>query len=753
MYGGDGDDRVYGGHGADDLYGGKGDDILVGGPGNDEFYGGAGSDTIYADSDDRLAVNGWLAGQTDDTDTVGVDESKESDMDPDSMDTLSYEKLDKRVGASGSPITLGEDDTDAAIINIENLIGTDEDDHLKGNTEDNVIEGRDGADNLDGNGGNDTVSYEHSDRRVSITLGDTQTAKGGHAQGDTIIDFDNAIGSKYDDVLDGGSGNHDNTLTGGPGADQLTGGEGNDVLEGGPGADDLDGDAGRPDTTRSLYKDTLSYAGSSAGVRVSLATASASGGDAEGDEIEVERDAYDPDGAGDDDPVDVATFENVTGSAHNDRLTGDHRDNVLKGGAGDDTLRGGASNPGNGSAAEIIGDTLIGGPGADELDGGEDAREKNDRIPAREAVDLNGDGDKDDEGELAITEGPASMDIASYAGATAGITLDLDSGRGTRGDARGDTLISIEKVVGSSHDDVFIASEGVDIIDGGDETDMKEKDGDTVSYELSFEPVTVDLRQTTQSDTNLAPDSNDKESFAKDDVLTNIENVTGSAYNDKLTGNSSADDGSTTTVNEAETTANTLMGGAGRDTLTGGAGDDTLLGGTDRDILTGGDGKDMLDGGAGADELKGGAGADKLIGGSGDDDLYGGSSDGAIDIFVFSPKDGRANDIVLEFETANDRIDLSAFNLRASDLVPLIEARGSGNSARIEIDLTSHGGGRIELRDVTDIDLLDTATGGDNTTGKIDKLSVWTDEDTDTTSTTGDGNGVVDTDEAGIFIL
>ena len=113
--------------------------------------------------------------------------------------------------------------------------------------------------------------------------------------------------------------------------------------------------------------DTLSYASSDAGVRVNLANLTFSGGHAEGDEVEVERDAYDPDGprqedgSGDLDPVDVATFENVTGSDHDDRLTGDHRDNSLMGGKGDDTLRGMAGM-----------DTLNGGPGADMLDGGED---------------------------------------------------------------------------------------------------------------------------------------------------------------------------------------------------------------------------------------------------------------------------------------------------------------------------------------------------------------------------------------------
>ena len=49
------------------------------------------------------------------------------------------------------------------------------------------------------------------------------------------------------------------------------------------------------------------------------------------------------DGTGDMDPVDVATFENITGSMHNDRLTGDHRANTIMGGDGDDTISGGGA--------------------------------------------------------------------------------------------------------------------------------------------------------------------------------------------------------------------------------------------------------------------------------------------------------------------------------------------------------------------------------------------------------------------------
>ena len=164
------------------------------------------------------------------------------------------------------------------------------------------------------------------------------------------------------------------------------------------------------------------------------------------------------------DPIDVefSTFENITGSAHRDLLTGDDRMNVIKGGAGDDVLKGGKSS-----------DTLEGGPGADTLDGGHTRRGATD---ARDEY----------------------MDTASYSGAAAGVTVDIDAGRGTGGDAMGDRFTSIEQFMGSANDDMFLAGEDPDIINGGahgaddivgGEPDHDRSDGDTVSYEKSEEAV------------------------------------------------------------------------------------------------------------------------------------------------------------------------------------------------------------------------------------------------------------------------
>jgi Ca2+-binding RTX toxin-like protein len=62
-------------------------------------------------------------------------------------------------------------------------------------------------------------------------------------------------------------------------------------------------------------------AGSTAGVRVNLATGAVSGGDATGDTLRG--------------------IENLTGSGHSDTLTGDLGNNALNGGDGADTLGGG----------------------------------------------------------------------------------------------------------------------------------------------------------------------------------------------------------------------------------------------------------------------------------------------------------------------------------------------------------------------------------------------------------------------------
>ena len=781
LYGEGGNDMIFGGAGGDELDGGAGDDTLVGGGGDDTYYGGAGSDMIYADNDDAT-INGWvMTPPADDTDTAGVNESVEvstttgvAGADQRAVDTVSYARVEneeetgvtKTLNAPGGTTAAGG----TTITNVENIIGTQYDDTLTGSDGiDNVIEGGAGRDTLDGGTntatGGDTLSYASSDSWVRVTLaaaGRAATVSRGHARGDTATNFENVLGSAYDDEL---TGNDDaNLLMGGAGDDELDGGAGNDTLEGGAGADELDGgytDGGTAGAANTEMN-TLSYASSGAGVTVNLASASASGGDATGDTIMT----YEENAPTEDDPqneIDVARFRNVTGSMHNDRLTGDHHDNQLTGGAGNDTLRGGASQRGDGSTAAIIrGDVLVGGPGADVLDGGEDQGEKNNLVH----VDADDDGVVD-EGEMQ----PASVDWAVYRGAKEGVAVNLATNMGTGGEAMGDELRNIELVWGSQKDDTFIAGSGADTIEG-------DGGSDTVSYEASELGVTVSLAEATahrtvsvtgdgteaspfvfpadadpaavnrpttgiasipenhldgDPSTNTdASDDNPETNGAAGDRLGSIENLTGTSQKDSLTGDANP---------------NVLEGMGGDDTLSGGDGNDTLDGGGGKDTLTGGAGADKLMGGAGGDTLNGGDGADTINGGGGDDDLSGGG-DG--DTFVFSPMDGAGDsDAILDW-AAGDKIDLSAFELTAEQVIGAIELRGTGDGAYAVINLTEFGGGRITIDDLSDLDTLDTSTEtGETDDGVIQTLSVRSDLNDD-----GDFEDTVDgVAEDGIFIL
>ena len=762
LHGDGGHDMLFGGRGDDTLRGGMGNDVLNGGAGADDFFGGTGNDMIHADLDDDVIDGG-------------------EDMNGRDMDTVSFANLvDMAVGTSTDVFTLGaraaaDDSIPAGVdaVGIERVIGTDEDDFITGSdAASEEIEGGDGSDTLvGGTGAGDTVSYESSDRRVRVDLGDGTAAgssnSGGHATGDSLTGFENIKGSAHGDVLtalDGTNGAVGSTLWGLGGDDSLVGGAGNDTIEGGAGADEMDGgvQSGRTDTQASTEMNTLSYTGSDAGVTVNLATAGASGGHAQGDEIETYELTLN-DGTDDETEIDVATFVNLTGSMHNDHLTGDMFANTLAGGDGDDSLRGGDE-----------ADTLNGGPGADRLDGGSSTDDNN--TPA------------DD------TDDAPHEDWAVYRGAMGSVTVNLNTGSGTAGDAEGDTLKNIELVWGSDdtdNGDTFIASEGVDIIhgDGG---------SDTVSYEASKHGVDVNLAgatpvnvvgttwtaatdldgtpgneddtpavfnaadQTTVVDawrggtatrpTAVEADDSDAttKSYAEGDILASIENITGSRQDDTITGG---------------TVPNVLKGGAGNDMLNGGAENDKLYGEAGNDTLGARDstgdgtidlteeGNDMLNGGAGNDILNGGAGTDTLVGGAGNDDLTGGAG---TDTFVFAP--GHGDDVITADASATDtatfitnqgRIDLSAFGLTAAELTPLISTR-AGNTV---INLGDHGGGTITIQDIDDLDIFDTdttgGTGSDGDDDRILSLSVYNDADGDGTISTDAADGETD----GIFIL
>ena len=97
-------------------------------------------------------------------------------------------------------------------------------------------------------------------------------------------------------------------------------------------------------------------------------------------------------------------------------------------------------------------------------------------------------------------------------------------------------------------------------------------------------------------------------------------------------------------------------------------GNDDITGNKFRDTLFSYSGKDSLNGMGGNDNLNGGAGKDSLTGGSGKDSLTGGIGN---DLFVFkataeSSDSAKTSDIITDYSTLSDRIDLSAIDAFAS---------------------------------------------------------------------------------------
>ncbi|SFU17169.1 Hemolysin-type calcium-binding repeat-containing protein, partial [Pseudovibrio denitrificans] len=180
------------------------------------------------------------------------------------------------------------------------------------------------ADTLDGGPGNDILSYGGSPTGVSVNL-TTGAVSGGHAEGDTISNFETIEGSSYNDVLIGDEQN--NSFYGHRGNDRLEGKGGNDTLNAyGGGNDFLDGGSGF---------DIARYRWSKHAMTINLAAPSQNTGDAAGDTY--------------------VSIEGVMGSdAYGDTIIGNASDNKLWGYGGNDTLIGAAGN-----------DRLYGGKGND----------------------------------------------------------------------------------------------------------------------------------------------------------------------------------------------------------------------------------------------------------------------------------------------------------------------------------------------------------------------------------------------------
>lgn len=176
-----------------------------------------------------------------------------------------------------------------------------------------------------------------------------------------------------------------------------------------------------------------------------------------------------------------------------------------------------------------------------------------------------------------MINGGNGFDTASYLEATYAVNVNLATGKVTGGSGS-DTLVAIERVIGSRFNDTLTGSAVNESFSGGFGNDTINGGGgiDTVEYSGVGSGVTVNLTSGTAS------------GGAGADTLISIENVSGSIFSDSITGNSSANNIRGGNGNDM------LIAGSGSDTLNGDAGDDVLRGGTGNDILYGGTGRDIF---------------------------------------------------------------------------------------------------------------------------------------------------------------
>jgi Ca2+-binding RTX toxin-like protein len=243
-------------------------------------------------------------------------------------------------------------------------------------------------------------------------------------------------------------------------------------------------------------------------------------------------------------------------------------------------------------------------------------------------------------------------------------TLGNDTMLGLSGNDTLNGATGNDVLIGGVGKDTLIGGAGADMLDGGSDTD-------TASYAASNFGINVSLA------TGLG-----RAGDAEGDTLINIENLTGSAYDDTLEGNRGnnrlaggagidtvsyehAEGG--VTINLASTSGQNT-GGAGTDTLsgfenlTGSDFNDALKGTSSANVLIGLDGNDVLFGNGGADTLIGGEGNDILNGGAGADLMTGGNGSDKFVFAVASDSQPGTPDIIIDFLHGTDVLDLSAID-------------------------------------------------------------------------------------------
>lgn len=469
---------------------------------------------------------------------------------------------DRLTGGSGTDTLNGGEGDDIANGggSFDRLIGGPGDDALTGGVSDrtaDTFDGGAGADVFTGEPtykGGDSLSYAGDPSGVVVDLA-AGVATDGHGDVDTFTNAFGVTGSAHDDRLvaratGGGSlggGAGDDTLIGGAGDDWIGGDDGDDVLQGGDGGDRLTGLAG----------DDVLDAGP---------------GD---DELLGGRDDDSHDGGAGRDHVSYAEeWRDVTADLATDRAV--LEDGVVESIAGTEDLTAqrccGNVVHGDAGPNRLVGTTVRGGPGDDDLDARlYDFSDAPSGIVIGEGTMLtDGWGDSDELGDTYGIRGTAFADRVEDPGEYGYVTFeggagdDVYVGSNELGHIRGGPGADV--LTGGTRHDVIDGGPGPDTIDFGP-AGTSNSPGDTLTFADSSSGVVVDLEAGTAIELGGV------------DTFTAPTLVFGSPHGDVVRGTAGAD---------------VIDPGAGDDTVQAGGGDDVLTAGAGVDDWTGGDGRDVL---------------------------------------------------------------------------------------------------------------------------------------------------------------
>ncbi len=464
-----------------------------------------------------------------------------------------------------------------------NIHGTNRNDLIIGSFGDDYVNAKDGNDLVFGLSGDDKLAGGLGDDTMFGGAGD-DTVEGGNGEdylsggsGDDIV-----VGNKGNDEMFGGRGDDLLVWNNGDGSDLMDGGDGYDIQQVNFDTDLVNNDLQNDDVAEfSVTDEGIQFARievngqTEAGLfqldirNTEVQETNFGGGDdtavITGDVLnEIKLDLDGGDGV---DTLDLSqaaeavkvnlkkgtlndahavNFENVVGTAFDDKIIGDNGANVLSGQNGDDKLvgRGGddtiIGNKGNDEMFGGRGDDLLvwnNGDGSDLMDGGRgyDIQQVNFDTDL-----VNDDLQNDDVAEFFVTDEGIQFARIEVNGQTEAGLFQLDI-RNTEVQ---------ETNFGGGEDTAVITGDVLNEIkldlDGGDGVD-------TLDFDQASGPISVNLETGAIEIDNGA---------GQDASAVNFENVTGTDSNDVIVGND---------------LDNVIRGGAGDDIMSGGKGADTFV--------------------------------------------------------------------------------------------------------------------------------------------------------------------------------